>query len=710
MVKFERDGFVAMNTNSSQHKRFQWNDSTVGSSSSSSSMASFFSTLADTCTYSRLLVLGVFWRILLLLAMAVSRAILPDFVSNDTSLVDFPLRLKMPSTPNNNINTADDSMEAIVDVVVPFALDGSFCSSGFRCSATTSIRDKENAAFATSTTTTTVPSQQQPQQIKQRRSAMLVWSFLLEPLTRWDAARFLRLAHQPCIRFPQERRYFYANHRASSSTPTLALTPETQQSGRSSTKSTEEMTCPNVDDSWIQESEQAHPFLPLFPFMIQVVASVLFFTLPSVLLPPTCESVLVLSAWTLNIISVLWAASELYFMTLLLLQSPLSTTVHEMDGSQEAKIYETSRIWARRVMMLYLVNPAAIFFGTAYSEALGSALVFTGCRCMLQYRIQFNSPSSSSFERTSLQARALFRISLGFLVFGAFVSWWLACWVRSNASVYASFYVLYGIGGALDSHGTRSIRRLLTLLLAIALGIVLIIGSMGWHNFVAFQQHCVKTALDVNATGLTEFLNSSCDGNHYQEPEWCQHGPFFNLYAFVQRKYWNVGFLRYYAWKQVPNFILAAPVLAFSSAAVVRWIQCSWERYQTCKTTKACRRGVSAFFGDLLPWAVHSLQCFASRNDFLTAKPAEQDPYATLMGSPLLLGHFAVLAVSTLLSIFIAHVQISTRMLFSTCPALYWYLTAQISRKGWRADAILLWCSLYIVLGIVMHPNWLPWT
>ncbi|KAJ2764607.1 ER membrane glycoprotein subunit of the GPI transamidase complex-like protein, partial [Coemansia nantahalensis] len=35
-------------------------------------------------------------------------------------------------------------------------------------------------------------------------------------------------------------------------------------------------------------------------------------------------------------------------------------------------------------------------------------------------------------------------------------------------------------------------------------------------------------------------------------------------YGFVQDAYWDVGFLRYYAWQQLPNFALAAPMAALS--------------------------------------------------------------------------------------------------------------------------------------------------
>ena len=58
-------------------------------------------------------------------------------------------------------------------------------------------------------------------------------------------------------------------------------------------------------------------------------------------------------------------------------------------------------------------------------------------------------------------------------------------------------------------------------------------------------------------------------------PNWCEDdriGSQFSLYVYVQCKHWNVGLFRYYEWKQIPNFILALPVLALSFAAAVFWI------------------------------------------------------------------------------------------------------------------------------------------
>ena len=95
-----------------------------------------------------------------------------------------------------------------------------------------------------------------------------------------------------------------------------------------------------------------------------------------------------------------------------------------------------------------------------------------------------------------------------------------------------------------------------------------------------------------------------------------------------------------------------------------------------------------------------------------------------LVGGPLMLGHYAVLAACTLTGIFVAHVQISTRLICSSCPALYWYMAVAVAanndchdketkepfKSSTKANIILFYCFFYMILGVALHSNWLPWT
>ena len=466
-----------------------------------------------------------------------------------------------------------------------------------------------------------------------------IYPFLLKPLTRWDAARFLRLAYQPHPRRPSV------------------------ECNDDETKN---------EECLFSDSEQTHAFFPLFPFMIQVTALVLSRFLPRFLLPATCPSLLVFSAVCLNMTCFLLVTFDLYSMTrnILLFHS---SQIQEKKRKEEIKPILTSRdceMWARRVALLFVFNPANVFFGTAYSEAMSAALLFHGCRWALDMVLRNAASGQTSVVR-----------STWLTMLGTTGFWWMAALTRSNSTLYGGFLLLYGAGLVFRTRcGTWVWRgHLFAACYVVLLVTSLAYGSIGWHNFRGYSIHCV------------EFVGI--------RPAWCEQGLWFNLYGHVQRKYWNVGFLRYFQLKQIPNFLLASPVLMLSTVATITWIRMNW---------KLLNDGTKALPHRVALWSVTALQIFAGEK--CQAIPLST-PGEILQGSPYLLGFYAVLAASTLLGFTMAHVQISTRLICSSCPALYWFLAGALTKKNKQfGDAIIGFFLVYNILGVAMHPNWLPWT
>ena len=584
-----------------------------------------FVRFADTTSLQQLIDIASLFRILMVILMATSCYIYQNqslIVIKDESLVTFPLRL----------------ME---DLPQPFSLPNTFCRSRFI---------QQHLSTATET-------------FVENPSRM--WSSFLTPLTRWDAARFLKIAHEPMIRYPQQQYKYLLS-------TTSPITVD---------------TCPNVDRV-IQESEEAHPFLPLFPFLVQSVATLLLYSVPTRLLPPTCEGILVLASYILNTFCFLWSAKQLFLMTKLIIDR--TCVLHTGGSQQDRKNTSTmqsntlSDQWARRVLLLYIINPASVFFVSTYSESLGAALIFTGHHWMLQY--QFNATKST----TSL--------------FLTYILWYLGCFVRSNGTINAGFLFLFGIGGILK-YSTQTIFRSTVYMTLVVGSILLVFGSIGLHNYMAYRNFCVIDRSVNNDEVISTDLTDCQFLYEHQTPDWCHNGPYFNVYSYVQRKYWNVGFLRYYEWKQSPNFLLAAPVLCFSIIAVVNWIRISWKRYPIASGGKYSQPLLR-----LVQWAILALMHFVD-DDMPSLESSDMDQVEmVLLGHPKLLGNYAVLGASTILGLTMAHVQISTRMIFCTCPAIYWFLLVKISNHSRLGNAVLYWSMLYIVLGIIMHPNWLPWT
>ena len=308
------------------------------------------------------------------------------------------------------------------------------------------------------------------------------------------------------------------------------------------------------------------------------------------------------------------------------------------------------------VATLFCGNPAGVFFSAAYSESTFAAWTFAG---------------HAVFGRG--------------LAIPAVLLWMAASYTRSNGSLTAAWLLLAGLSKIL--HTPCTVQRAkhtvgyLTMAILVALPVFL-------HDRVGYNIHC--------------------SGEYAPPPDWCgrQGGGISSLYSYVQAKRWNVGFLRYYQLRQIPNFLLASPILVVSGMAVASWIAQSWRAHeQDCarmdskkeKSTKSTKN----LFAQLWQWAVTAL------------KQAGSDQHEKSVLGSHLLPHYAVLGVVALVGLTIAHVQISTRLICSTCPAVYWYLASIFLREDQAMPtgrAVTLYCLLFNVLGIILHPNWLPWT
>ena len=117
------------------------------------------------------------------------------------------------------------------------------------------------------------------------------------------------------------------------------------------------------------------------------------------------------------------------------------------------------------------------------------------------------------------------------------------------------------------------------------------------------------------------------------------------------------------------------------------------------------------------------------QSDVRAANSGKNPP--SVLHGPRLLFHHAVLAGFALVGALLAHVQVSTRLVCSSCPAFYWQvnglaLPASAGATGGAGErggggslgfspctwllAIGSYFVLYNFLGVVMHVNWLPWT
>ncbi|CAI6325031.1 unnamed protein product [Periconia digitata] len=177
--------------------------------------------------------------------------------------------------------------------------------------------------------------------------------------------------------------------------------------------------------------------------------------------------------------------------------------------------------------ILHIFSPAGVFLVAPYAESMFAVLNFHGMLCYVQSR----HIASRNPDRTVRQDAAL--LASGFLFS-------CAAMVRSNGLLSGLVYVsdvASCVPGILQGRISRSQLRFIAV--TCIAGVILASGYV-LPQYVAYLEYCDP------AIGAT--------------PPWC-HKTIPSIYSWVQSKYWNVGFFRYWTLPNIPLFLLAAPML-----------------------------------------------------------------------------------------------------------------------------------------------------
>ena len=271
--------------------------------------------------------------------------------------------------------------------------------------------------------------------------------------------------------------------------------------------------------------EQYLAFFPLFPWILRILVRLLH--------PPfqyflNERSLYLAIGWILNSTLFTLAAISLYKLTF------------KLFGSRTTAMLSS---------LLFCFNPASVFMSSLYTESLFCCLQFTAM-CFLEQNCT----------------------ALPLLLFG------LGCATRSNGVLSCGFlahrmiknYVSSELPSLITDPGFLTFWHvqkgaILLLRLIVLNGIVLV-------PFIIFQLYGYYLYCMPPRSFLRDLTHSP----------WCDKLVPFS-YSYIQDNYWNVGFLRYFEVKQVPNFALAAPVIILSLNAVL--IYCLSNRnIETVKT------------------------------------------------------------------------------------------------------------------------------
>ncbi|CAM9345636.1 unnamed protein product, partial [Ectocarpus fasciculatus] len=283
------------------------------------------------------------------------------------------------------------------------------------------------------------------------------------------------------------------------------------------------------------------------------------------------------------------------------------------------KVHSIPAIKRHCAILCFVLNPASIFFSVVYSESLYSMLSWAG---MYFLTVRKSTPLSSLFFAG-------------------------ASFTRSNGMFNSAFVLIYSFCKSaalpISMSSVRKSASLCCVFLATLLPYFL-------YNSFAHTDICSTSQQDSPLC----INNSLLDG-------------FIGIYSRIQKKYWSVTLLGSFRLNQLPNIVLAVPVIVLTT-------QCVW-----------------CFFKSL-------------RAHWLTRSPK-------LVRDVDLMPFYGVLMCNIFVVVFFAHIQVSTRIMFSSCPVLYLTMSDDMLdiKSGCRMFTVV-YIVAFNLLGILLHPNFYPWT
>ena len=395
--------------------------------------------------------------------------------------------------------------------------------------------------------------------------------------------------------------------------------------------------------------ENTLAFYPLYPLCIKILSYLLINIVPFL----SVRALSLLIGVILNMIFFVQAANKLFELGRIVLRN-----------ERKAEI----------ATILFCFNPASIFFSAPYSECLFSWLSFS---LMLKCMEDINS------------VLIVIPLSLSLLC-------------RSNGLLNIGFVIYYGFKKMFTQETILLFVTILLKTLSILIIIAFHYSLMQVYNYYLF---CFQKPF-----GFPDFIKDFAVKNNLliagnktaTTSPWCDYNVPVS-YSYVQEHYWNVGYLNYWELKQLPNFLIAMPIISiicYNSIKYFRRNRAFCWRLGIFSLTPNILRKVSVPDQNLLVFIVHAV---------------------------------AVTAFSLLF----IHVQVITRLLASSNPMLYWFCSEYFvgvgSNKRYKKDddyrnedmvmnifevnklnskqkLIIYYFLGYYALGTILFSNFLPWT
>ncbi|GFR81879.1 GPI mannosyltransferase 2 [Elysia marginata] len=471
--------------------------------------------------------------------------------------------------------------------------------------------------------------------------------------------------------------------------------------------------------------ENCAAFFPLFPWLVSSAGSLLF-----QLRILHFSSCILLTSVVLNFVLFVLTSFGLY---------KLGTTV-----------LKDERI-AYYSVLFFCINPASIFMTAPYSEVLYF--------CTLIYALN-GLNAGAKYAASFLIGLGVFTRSNG-LVGTAFVLHSIA------KSFLASAYYLHSFH---DKSNTFAFVRKITVLgfktaQEVVVCTFLCVSPFAIYQYFIFLKFCESPSeiVEPSIAAYGRQLGYHLQGD--KPSSWCRNQVPLS-YSYIQLQHWGVGFLEYYTLKQVPNFLLALPIVCLSLRACYHFLSLDhqaslhlglWDLRALSRRRTLLYKKVDSFEDE----DCNGLGEVSRRGQLVESKrdddfnnlgvPRSLQKLPSASDTVVYAFHLLSLVIFGLLFV---HIQVLTRLLCSSSPLLYWYCgslyvflhrtqpelnnmsklrSGQLASKTslvlnklglhfleeiffkWphlsrELKCIVVYFVGYLIVGTIMFSNFLPWT
>jgi len=289
------------------------------------------------------------------------------------------------------------------------------------------------------------------------------------------------------------------------------------------------------------QHEHKFAFFPFYPYAIKFLADGPIFMIFGWFMSDYYRALL--SGWILSIIYSSVAATVLYRTMVRL---------------------TTSQIAAHCCTVIFMINPAGIFFNSCYTESAYFCFFITGFYFLVTER------------PNSWMATFCFTIASG---------------IRSNGILNAGFIAHFSIHSIAQAYyADLGILKVMQRTIQAVCQIICIVSPFVAFQYYAFIRYCYEPEICEKTEAKDCFIDHV----------WCEN-KIPSIYNHIQGA-WDNGFMAYWQYKKIPLFLLASPTYWFIFKALKKTVEDT--SFRIIKTdffgTRSARAG--------LPWAGVAMQ------------------------------------------------------------------------------------------------------